>query len=132
VHLVHEHTSWIVNAHLRTDVPEVISGSYNGTVKFWDVRTMRSFRTREIHKGQMTAMQVHPCAPVMASGSHAQFIKLLTLSGEQLSMIRYHDGFLGQRIGPVSCLAFHPTQLMFAAGATDSIISVYSVDQKIQ
>jgi regulator-associated protein of mTOR len=47
-------------------------------------------------------------------------------------MIRYHDGFLGQRIGPVSCLAFHPTQLTFAAGATDSIISVYSVDQKIQ
>ena len=25
-----------------------------------------------------------------------------------LSSIRYHDGFMGQRIGPTKCLAFHP------------------------
>ena len=23
----------------------------------------------------------------------------------------YHDGFLGQRIGPISCVAFHPFQV---------------------
>ena len=61
----------------------------------------------------------------MAVGSRAQFVKLLTYSGEQLGMIRYHDGFLGQRIGPVSCLAFHPTKVLLAAGATDSIVSIY-------
>jgi hypothetical protein len=25
----------------------------------------------------------------------------------------YHDGFLGQRIGPISCVAFHPFQASF-------------------
>lgn len=43
-----------------------------------------------------------------------------------LKWIKYHDGFSGQRIGPATCLAFHPTRAVMAAGATDSIISVYS------
>ena len=59
----------------------------------------------------MTALAAHPNAPLLASGSHNQFIKVMTRDGEQLSVIRYHDGFLGQRIGPVSCLAFHPNQV---------------------
>jgi len=121
-----EHSAWIVAAHFRPDVPEVITGSVRGSVKFWDLRTMRSFKTLEVHKSPLTALAVHPCAPIMATGSHAQFIKILTLGGEQLgSIIKYHDGFLGQRIGPVSCLAFHPTKILLAAGATDSIVSIY-------
>ena len=47
-------------------------------------------------------------------------------SGEEISLIRYHDGFLGQRIGPISALTFHPFKVMLAAGATDSIVSIYT------
>ena len=121
-----EHSAWIVAAHFRPDVAEVITASVRGSVKFWDLRTMRSYKTLEVHKSPLTALAVHRCAPIMATGSHAQFIKILTLGGEQLgSIIKYHDGFLGQRIGPVSCLAFHPTKVLLAAGATDSIVSIY-------
>ena len=35
-------------------------------------------------------------------------IKVYNLDGGNLSTIRYHDGFMGQRIGPISCLEFHP------------------------
>ena len=52
----------------------------------------------------------------------------MTFNGNQVGKISHHDGFLGQRIGPVSSLAFHPMKLMLAAGATDSIISVYSAE----
>jgi regulator-associated protein of mTOR len=41
-------------------------------------------------------------------------------------MIRYHDGFLGQRIGPVTCLAYHPYLLLMASGASDCIVSLYT------
>lgn len=58
--------------------------------------------------------------------SYNQFIKVLTLDGEMINVIRYHDGFLGQRIGPVAALAFHPCKLLLAAGAADSVISIYS------
>lgn len=128
VHCSRDHTSWIVSAHLRADgVPEVITGSMRGVVKFWDLRSMRTFKTFEVHKSPLTALSVHSCAPIIATGSHAQFIKISTLGGDQLgSIIKYHDGFLGQRIGPVSCLTFHPTRLRLAAGATDSIVSIYT------
>lgn len=127
VAVAREHSTWIVSAHLRHDVPEAITGSVRGSVKFWDLRTMRTYKTLEVHKSPLTALAVHNTAPVMATGSHAQFIKILTLGGEQLGgIIKYHDGFLGQRIGPVSCLAFHPVKMMLVAGATDSIVSIYS------
>lgn len=42
------------------------------------------------------------------SGSASQMIKVYNLDGGNLSTIRYHDGFMGQRIGPISCLEFHP------------------------
>ena len=45
---------------------------------------------------------------VFLSGSASQMIKVYSLGGANLSTIRYHDGFMGQRIGPISCLAFHP------------------------
>jgi regulator-associated protein of mTOR len=121
-----DHKAWVVSCHLRADVPEVITGTLSGTIKFWDVRSLRAFKTIEVHKSPLTAMTVHNYAPIIATGSHAQFIKVLTMNGEQLSMIRYHDGFLGQRIGPISCLAFHPVKMMLAAGATDNIVSIYS------
>eukprot|EP00944_MAST-04C_sp_MAST-4C-sp1_P007823 g7823.t1 len=38
---------------------------------------------------------------VLASGSHKQFIRVFKTNGDTISTIRYHDGFLGQRIGPV-------------------------------
>jgi hypothetical protein len=50
---------------------------------------MRVFKTIEVHKSPLTAMALHNCAPIIASGSHKQFIKILTFGGEQLSMIRW-------------------------------------------
>jgi hypothetical protein len=126
VHFSHTHGTWVNYVHLRADVPEVVIGSVRGTVKFWDLRTMRTYKTLEVQKSPLTSLTVHNCAPILAAGSHAQFIKILTLSGEQLgNVIKYYDGFLGQRIGPVSCLAFHPHKLLLGASSTDGIVSIY-------
>ena len=53
-------------------------------------------------------------------------LQVFNMAGEQLNMVRYHSSFLGQHIGPVSCLNFHPYSMLLAAGHTDSIVSVYS------
>ena len=74
---------------MRLDIPEVISASVSGAIKFMDVRTMRTYKTIEVHKSPLTACAVHNFCPIIATGSHAQFIKLLSLAGEQLGMIRY-------------------------------------------
>jgi WD40 repeat protein len=67
--------------------------------------TTQTFSTRT---GDVTAFAVHPYAPIIASGSQNQKIHMQDFDGLELNQIRYHEGFLGQRIGPVSCLAFHP------------------------
>jgi len=62
----------------------------------------------------------------MAIGSGTQHIKVYNMNGETLNTIRYHEGFLGQRIGPISTLAFHPYHTMLAAGSTDSLVSIFT------
>ena len=68
-----------------------MTGAVSGGVNFWDIRTMRSYKTIEVHKSPLTALTVHNCAPIMATGSQAQFIKILTLAGDQLGMIRSYN-----------------------------------------
>jgi regulator-associated protein of mTOR len=128
-----EHKNWVVNVCIqKVNTTQVISGSASGDIKFWDTRIEgASLKSFDAHKGSMTTLAVHDYAPVMACGSNDQFIKVFNTSGETLSMIYYHDGFLGQRIGPVSSLAFHPYRMCLAAGSTDSIISIYSGDSNL-
>jgi regulator-associated protein of mTOR len=42
------------------------------------------------------------------SGAEKQKINVFNFNGDELSETLYYYGFLGHRIGPVSCLAFHP------------------------
>ena len=51
---------------------------------------------------QVTLYLVH-------SASRNQSIKIYSTDSDELvNSIRYHDGFMGQKIGPTRCLAFHP------------------------
>jgi len=122
-----EHNDWVVNIAMNAlDDQQIISGSLSGEVKFWDARKTISFKTFNTRTPDMTAFSVHPFSPILATGSQNQKIQVLDFEGQELSLIRYHEGFLGQRIGPVSCLAFHPLKLFLAAGGTDSIAAVYT------
>ena len=50
-----------------------------------------------------------PPPPPPPSASPQNAIRIYNLDSEEmLNHIRYHDGFMGQRIGPTKCLAFHP------------------------
>ncbi|EFA82813.1 WD40 repeat-containing protein [Heterostelium album PN500] len=127
-----EHKSWIVNlsmpsSHERT----VISGAASGEIKFWQSGCESSSNTiLNTDFGSISSFAVHDSAPLIACGSLSQKIRVLNFVGEEISIIRYHEGFLGQRIGPVSSLAFHPYSVILGACAQDSIISIYSSDPK--
>ena len=106
----------------------MISASQAGDLKMLDLRRSSApYHEVQAHKGNLTAIAVHRYAPVIATGSGKQLIKTFSTSGEQLSMVRYHSySFLGQRIGPVSALYFHSYSVLLAAGASDSMVSVYA------
>jgi regulator-associated protein of mTOR len=105
----HEHDAWVVSAHLSLSTHGAVSASVNGDVNFLDLRVssgpirsldvLASSYTGAETSTSMSAFAAHPAAPIIAVGSHAQFIKVLTLDGYVLKWMKYHDGFLGQRIG---------------------------------
>ena len=103
----------------------MISGDVSGNIKYWDLRYSSSTRTLK-HKMIMTALTVHNNIPLIATGSPAQFIKMISYDGSTQQVIRYHGQIPGQRIGPVSCLSFHPQMPYLAAGFSDDVVSVYA------
>ncbi len=46
----------------------------------------------------------------------------------QVGAIRAQSSFLAHKMGPVTCMAFHPYQLLLAAGGGDSVCTVYAID----
>eukprot|EP00252_Welwitschia_mirabilis_P005146 TRINITY_DN15582_c0_g2_i1.p1 TRINITY_DN15582_c0_g2~~TRINITY_DN15582_c0_g2_i1.p1 ORF type:complete len:1293 (+),score=268.23 TRINITY_DN15582_c0_g2_i1:213-3881(+) len=109
------------------DPAKIISASIAGDVQFLDFRKgTNPCLTINTYKGTFSALAVHRHAPVIACGSAKQHIKVFSTTGEPLSAIRYHNSFLVQKIGPVTSLAFHPYNILLAAGATDSMVSIYS------
>ncbi|VFQ79513.1 unnamed protein product [Cuscuta campestris] len=106
---------------------KIVSASQAGDIQFLDVRNVKdAYLTIDAHRGSLTALAVHRHAPLIASGSAKQLIKVFNLEGEQLGTIRYLSTFMAQKIGSVRCLAFHPYQVLLAAGAADSCVSLYA------
>jgi regulator-associated protein of mTOR len=127
-----EHGSWIVDVSFTSygNQNEILSGCVAGDIRAWDIRmSSRSLRAIEVQRSPMTALSVHKKIPIAATGSHAQFIKILTLEGETLQSAKFHEesltGIKYDRIGPVSCLEFHHQKLVLAAGSTNALVSVY-------
>ncbi|XP_064891196.1 regulatory-associated protein of mTOR isoform X2 [Columba livia] len=127
-----EHTAWVVKAYLQKH-PEgnIMSVSVNGDVRFFDPRMPEPVKVLQIVKG-LTALDIHPQANLFACGSMNQFTAIYNGNGELINNIKYYDGFMGQRVGAISCLAFHPHWPHLAVGSNDYYISVYSVEKRVR
>ncbi|XP_022761435.1 regulatory-associated protein of TOR 1-like isoform X3 [Durio zibethinus] len=111
------------------DRGKIVSASQAGDIQFLDIRSQRdTYLTINAHRGSLTALAVHRHAPIIASGSAKQLIKVFSLEAEQLGIIKYQHTFMAQKIGSVSCLAFHPYLVLLAAGAADACVSIYADD----
>lgn len=122
-----EHTKFVVNvAQAKTgSCYAVTSGSLAADVRFWDLRAERSLAVVTAHrKGAMTSLAVHDYAPLVATGSIRRRVRILTNTGENVDQISNHESFGAESLGPVSAVAWHPSQLMLAIGAQDSIIAL--------
>ncbi|XP_047669460.1 regulatory-associated protein of mTOR isoform X3 [Tachysurus fulvidraco] len=127
-----EHGAWVVKANLQRETDgHIISVSVNGDVRFFDPRLPDSINVLQTVKG-LTALDIHPKANLFACGSMNQFIAVYNSSGDVISNIKYYDGFMGQRIGAISCLAFHPYWPHLAVGSNDYYMSIYSSDKRLR
>ncbi|CAN1303359.1 Regulatory-associated protein of TOR 1 [Linum perenne] len=111
------------------DPGKIVSASQAGDIQFLDIRNQTdAYLTINAHRGSLTALAVHRHAPIIASGSAKQIIKVFSLEGVQIGTIRYYSTFMAQKIGPVGCLNFHPYQPLLASGAADAYVSIWADD----
>ncbi|KAF6174060.1 hypothetical protein GIB67_020242 [Kingdonia uniflora] len=109
------------------DQSKMVSASHAGDIQLLDIRgPEKTYKSIYAHRGSLTTLAVHRHAPVIASGSAKQLIKLFSLQGDLLCSIKYTPTFMAQKIGPVNCLTFHPYRLLLAAGSADSLVSIYA------
>uniref|UniRef100_A0AB74UMX4 Regulatory associated protein of mTOR n=1 Tax=Euwallacea interjectus TaxID=321055 RepID=A0AB74UMX4_9CUCU len=125
-----EHSGTVLAVQLKDNL--VISGSSEGDVKLYDIRKNDSLHTNmAVPKNLgMSCMSIHQSANTYACGSANQFISIFSLNGNSLNTIRFYEGFMGQKIGPVNCLNFHPHKVALAAGTADCCVNVYSLDSQ--
>ncbi|RXM28608.1 Regulatory-associated protein of mTOR [Acipenser ruthenus] len=149
-----EHSAWVVKVHLQKQTEgNIISVSVNGDVRFFELRMPDSVNVMQTVKG-LTALDIHPQANLGSmnqfiavynssgdvisnikyydGGSMNQFIAVYNSSGDVISNIKYYDGFMGQRIGAISCLAFHPYWPHLAVGSNDYYMSIYSAEKRMR
>ena len=88
--------------------------SAGGDVKIWDPRFTKPIKSISGLPSSVNVCEVHPRSPMLACASPQHAIRVYNLESEDmLNHIRYHDGFMGQKIGPTKCLAFHPYKVWF-------------------
>lgn len=124
------HSGWIV----RVQQPRggagytLVSAAVSGEVCTWDLRRVDRpcTRTTQAATSALTAFAMHDFAPLFAAGTQSQRLKLCHEDGRVLAVEQYHEGFVGQRLSPISALDFHPFGLQLAVGGTDQYLSIYS------
>ncbi|XP_019699169.1 regulatory-associated protein of mTOR isoform X1 [Harpegnathos saltator] len=120
-----EHSVWVLGTFLRkTSAPQLFTGSSSGDIKIFDLRKNSSVSTIQITPS-IAALTAHEVAHIFACGTTNHCISVYNTSGHHLNTIKFHEGFMGTRISPVSCLNFHPHRVAFAAGFVDSTFTVY-------
>lgn len=133
VQTLKEHKSWIINVYMQRYNADrnIITCSAGGDVKIWDPRFTQPIKSISGLPSSVNVCEVHPQAPLLACASPQHAIRVYNLETEEmLNHIRYHDGFMGQKIGPTKCLAFHPHKVWLAAGGTDGLIAIYSTERR--
>ncbi|GAX72618.1 hypothetical protein CEUSTIGMA_g74.t1 [Chlamydomonas eustigma] len=79
-------------------------------------------------KGGLSALVAHSHAPLLASGTVNQIVKVWTDQGEAVGAIRAQSQLNSHKVGPVTCMSFHSYQPLLAAAGEDSICTVYAID----
>jgi len=119
---------------------QLVAGSENGQIRVWDPRMFQdpvvacriddpmSPTPSPFGDCRVSAMDVHEEYDLMAlATADTHTVHVLNLNGKTLNTIRYHDGFMGQKLSDVRCLKFHPYLLSLGLGSADNVVATYGV-----
>ena len=112
------HQNTITSGEFSPDAVYFVSGSYDGTVRLWNVRT-GAVEKVIAHEGSVWAVAFSPDGRQVASGGSDQLVRLWDLTGVLIARLRGHTG-------GIQALAFAPDGKRLASTSADRSIRIWN------
>ncbi|BBD65423.1 WD-40 repeat-containing protein [Nostoc commune NIES-4072] len=116
------HDGSVNSVSFSADGKTLASGSYDNTIKLWNLETGKEIRTLKGHDGYVTNVSFSADGKTLASGSWDNTIKLWNLeTGKEIRTLKGHDGIVGS-------VSFSADGKTLASGSNDSTIKLWNVE----
>ncbi|NEP39779.1 MAG: tetratricopeptide repeat protein [Okeania sp. SIO2G4] len=115
------HSEGVSCLAISPDGQILASGSYDDTIKLWQLSTGEEISTFTGHSDDVESVAFNPNGEILASGSYDHTIKLWQLStGKKIRTLRGHSN-------DIESLAFSPNGQILASGGDDNEIKLWQV-----
>ena len=115
------HRSEVAAVSFSPDGTPLASGSWDGTIRLWNVATRERIATLEGHRSGVAAVSFSPDGTLLASGSWDQTIKLWDVTTrERIATLEGHRS-------EVAAVSFSPDGTLLASGSWDGTIRLWNV-----
>jgi WD40 repeat protein len=116
------HTDRVHAVAFSPDGRTLLSGSYDGTARLWDVATHRQIGAPLNGHGEVYSVAFSPHGNVVATGGEDMMVRLWDVASH-----RQIGAPLNGRGGKINAVAFSPDSKVLATGGADGIIRLWDV-----
>lgn len=115
------HTSAVSEAVFSPDGKTLASGSWDNSIKLWDVESRQEIKTLSGHANWVWAVTFSPDGKTLASGSLDNTVRVWNVdSGQQVHLLRED--------GDVRSVIFSPDGKTLASGGDSDAIKIWNVE----
>jgi len=121
-----QHSGSVSSVAWSPDGQTLASGSWDNSIKLWDVASGKEKATLAGHSGTVTSVAWSPDGQTLASGSDDNSIKLWDVTtGKAKATLAGHSGSAYTHSGSVYTIAWSPDGQTLASGAWDDSIKLW-------
>ncbi|MEG4632638.1 WD40 repeat domain-containing protein [Microcoleus sp. AR_TQ3_B6] len=115
------HSNLVSSVSFSPDGKTLASGSYDKTIKLWDITTGKEIRTLQGHSSSVNSVSFSPDGKTLASGSVDNTIKLWDITtGKEIRTLQGHSN-------SVRGVSFSPDGKTLASGSYDKTIKLWDI-----